>query len=123
MTIQKNGRLHVSRTHSLSQITPPRRCGVRRYPIQPPHFRFVTPVCHPNVHAATGEICLDVLKEEWSPAWTLHAAALAILVLLDNPDATSPLNCDAGNLLRSGDRRAYESLVRVCTSLYASASQ
>eukprot|EP00035_Acanthoeca_spectabilis_P037205 m.44025 g.44025 ORF g.44025 m.44025 type:complete len:161 (+) comp8493_c0_seq1:190-672(+) len=90
-----------------------------RYPIQPPHFRFVTPVCHPNVHAKTGEICLDVLKDEWSPAWTLHAAALAILVLLDNPDPTSPLNCDAGNLLRSGDRRAYVSLVRVCTSLHA----
>eukprot|EP00038_Savillea_parva_P014337 m.215331 g.215331 ORF g.215331 m.215331 type:complete len:161 (-) comp27778_c0_seq1:96-578(-) len=91
-----------------------------RYPIQPPQFRFVTPVCHPNVHATTGEICLDVLKEEWSPAWTLHAAALAILVLLDNPDPSSPLNCDAGNLLRSGDRRAYESLVRVCTSMHAS---
>jgi hypothetical protein len=35
-----------------------------RYPIQPPTFRFITPVCHPNVHATTGEICLDVLKDE-----------------------------------------------------------
>mmetsp|Transcript_60930 Transcript_60930/g.84745 ORF Transcript_60930/g.84745 Transcript_60930/m.84745 type:complete len:166 (+) Transcript_60930:105-602(+) len=91
-----------------------------RYPIQPPLFRFLTPVCHPNVHATSGEICLDVLKDEWSPAWTLHAAALAILVLLDNPDPTSPLNCDAGNLLRSEDRRAYNSLVRTYTSLHAS---
>ena len=35
-----------------------------RYPIQPPTFSFITPVCHPNVHATTGEICLDVLKDE-----------------------------------------------------------
>mmetsp|Transcript_3686 Transcript_3686/g.9217 ORF Transcript_3686/g.9217 Transcript_3686/m.9217 type:complete len:171 (+) Transcript_3686:224-736(+) len=90
-----------------------------RYPIEPPNFQFVTPVCHPNVHPKTGVICLDVLGEKWSPASTLHASALAILMLLDAPDPTSPLNCDAGNLLRSGDLRAYNSLVRVHTSLHA----
>lgn len=90
-----------------------------QYPIEPPRFKFVTPIFHPNVHGKTGEICLDVLKAEWSPAWTLHAACLAVLVLLDNPDATSPLNCDAGNLLREDDIRGYKSLARVYTQLHA----
>lgn len=93
------------------------------YPIEPPRFKFVTRLCHPNVHARSGEICLDVLKSEWSPAWTLHAACLAVLVLLDNPDPTSPLNCDAGNLLRANDLRGYSSLVRMTTMLHATKNE
>ena len=89
-----------------------------RYPIAPPVCTFVTPVFHPNVHAK-GDICLDVLRSAWSPAWSLAHACLAILVLLDSPDASSPLNCDAGNLLRGGDARAYRSMCRAYTRLYA----
>jgi peroxin-4 len=37
----------------------------------------------------------------------------AILVLLGAGDSTSPLNCDAGNLLRSGDVMAYNDLARM----------
>jgi peroxin-4 len=92
------------------------------YPFQPPVPRFETPVVHPNIHARTGEVCLDVLKSEWSPSWNLQAVCLAILVLLDAPDSSSPLNCDAGNILRSGDMRAYSSLVRSFTKLYATPS-
>ncbi len=90
----------------------------REYPLRPPRCSFVTPVFHPNVHAR-GDICLDVLGAQWSPAWTLAHACLAILVLLDSPDASSPLNCDAGNLLRSGDTRAFASLARAYTRLHA----
>jgi peroxin-4 len=89
------------------------------YPFQPPVVFFETPVVHPNIHAKTGEVCLDVLKSQWSPSWNLQAVCLAILVLLESPDCSSPLNCDAGNILRSGDMRAYESLVRSFTQLYA----
>jgi peroxin-4 len=45
---------------------------------------------------------LDILKKEWSPAWGLQAACRAVLALLSDPDAESPLNCDAGNMLRGG---------------------
>ncbi len=89
-----------------------------RFPLQAPVCTFVTPIVHPNIHKR-GDICLDVLTTAWSPAWTLTHACLAILVLLDNPDETSPLNCDAGNLVRSGDHRAYRSLCRAFTRLYA----
>lgn len=44
----------------------------------------------------TGEICLDILKAEWSPVWTLAAACLAVQALLSAPEASSPLNVDAG---------------------------
>ncbi|KAJ2745919.1 E2 ubiquitin-protein ligase peroxin 4 [Coemansia sp. BCRC 34301] len=92
-----------------------------QYPIQPPTLVFVTPVCHPNVHFETGEICLDILKAQWSPAWTLASTCLAVQVLLANPEPSSPLNCDAANLLRCGDVMGYKSLVGLYTRMYAHA--
>lgn len=38
------------------------------YPFAPPKARFITRIFHPNVHFDTGDICLDVLKSDWSPA-------------------------------------------------------
>ncbi|CDS03101.1 hypothetical protein LRAMOSA00503 [Lichtheimia ramosa] len=89
------------------------------YPIHPPTMQFTTKICHPNVHFKTGEICLDILKTEWSPAWTLKSTVLAVSLLLSNPEPSSPLNCDAANLLRCGDQLAYESMIRMYTQLYA----
>ncbi|KAJ1834744.1 E2 ubiquitin-protein ligase peroxin 4 [Coemansia sp. RSA 2711] len=93
-----------------------------QYPIKPPILAFVTPVCHPNVHFETGEICLDILKTQWSPAWTLTSTCLAVHVLLANPEPSSPLNCDAANLLRCGDDLGYSSLVRMYTQMFATDS-
>uniref|UniRef100_A0A7S1KVB3 UBC core domain-containing protein n=1 Tax=Percolomonas cosmopolitus TaxID=63605 RepID=A0A7S1KVB3_9EUKA len=90
-----------------------------QYPIQPPKASFVTPVFHPNVHFKTGEICLDILKETWSPAWTLLTVCRAIRSLLGAPEADSPLNCDAGNLLRYGDERGFKSMASMYTKLHA----
>lgn len=90
------------------------------YPIRPPVMRFVTRVFHPNIHFETGEICLDILKKEWSPAWSLQAACRAVMALLAAPDADSPLNCDAGNMVRAGDMRAFHAVARMYTAEYAS---
>jgi peroxin-4 len=42
----------------------------------------------------------------------------AIGLLLETPNPDSPLNCDAGNLLRSGDKLAYEQMVRLYATEY-----
>ncbi|KAJ2399524.1 E2 ubiquitin-protein ligase peroxin 4 [Coemansia sp. RSA 2559] len=90
-----------------------------QYPIKPPTLAFITPVCHPNIHFETGEICLDILKTQWSPAWTLASTCLAIRILLANPEPSSPLNCDAAHLLRCNDTVGYNSLVAYYTHLFA----
>jgi len=80
------------------------------YPISPPEIFFETKIFHPNIHLNTGEICLDILKSHWTPAWSLSLACQALIVLLANPEPSSPLNCDAGNLLRNNDFRGFSSL-------------
>ena len=47
--------------------------------------------------------------------WTLESIARAIVNLLLNPNADSPLNCDAGNAIRAGDILAFKSMARMYT--------
>ena len=94
------------------------------YPLEPPRMKFVTDkskcvdemvrtyIPHCNVDMRTGEICLDILKNEtWSPAWTLQTAVLAVVMLLDNQEPDSPLNVDMANLYRLDDQIAIKSIV------------
>lgn len=90
-----------------------------QYPLVPPAVRYRTKIFHPNVHFKTGEICLDILKSAWSPAWTLHSVCQAVMALMSDPAADSPLNCDAGNLLRNGDQRGFNSLAKMYTIEHA----
>ncbi|CCD12661.1 unnamed protein product [Trypanosoma congolense IL3000] len=94
----------------------------RDYPMVPPVAKFITKVFHPNVNFDSGDVCLDILKNRWSPAWTIRSVCRAILSLLTDPDPSSPFNCDAGNLLRAGDLMGYNSLVRLYAITQAGAT-
>ena len=87
------------------------------YPLAPPKVRFVTPICHPNVHFQTGEICLTLLTtEHWAPSYTLSSVMSAIQQLLTDPGLDSPLNVDIANLYREDDAVGWESLIRYWTA-------
>lgn len=67
------------------------------YPYAAPTIRFVTPCFHPNVDEH-GNICLDILKEKWSAAYSVRTVLLSLQSLLGEPNNDSPLNVHAANL-------------------------
>ena len=77
------------------------------YPFSPPKMRFITKGCfpsfihapflltlyvvwHPNVSSQTGAICLDILKDQWSPALSIKTALLSLQALLCSPEPSDP---------------------------------
>jgi len=90
------------------------------YPLSPPKVKCLTKTFHPNIDMRTGEICMDILSSKgWTPSWTVISIARAFLVLLQSPVPSSPLNCDAANLIRLGDDIGYTSLSKYYAKLYA----
>ncbi|CEJ95008.1 Putative Ubiquitin-conjugating enzyme E2 pex4 [[Torrubiella] hemipterigena] len=73
------------------------------YPLAAPKMRFVTSIVHPNIALDTGEICLDLLKDAWTPTYSVLECVRAVRMLLSYPATDSPLNVDVAALLRGGD--------------------
>ena len=53
-------------------------------------MKFDTKIWHPNVSSVTGVICLDILKNEWSPALSIRTALLSIQALMCCPEPDDP---------------------------------
>ena len=75
------------------------------YPSHPPEVSFKTPIYHPNVYR-NGDICLDILKTNWSPVYDVSNILVSIQSLLNDPNSKSPANAEAAKLYEE-DRAEY----------------
>jgi ubiquitin-conjugating enzyme (huntingtin interacting protein 2) len=92
------------------------------YPFEPPKMKFSSKIWHPNVSSQTGAICLDILKDQWSPALTIKTAMLSLQALLSMPEPDDPQDAVVATMYKS-DIDKFNSTARFWTETYARAKE
>eukprot|EP01080_Neovahlkampfia_damariscottae_P009768 gene9768-2095_t len=61
------------------------------YPFKPPKVTFKTKIYHCNINSKNGNICVDLLKDNWNPSIRMNKLFLSICCLLTDPNPSDPL--------------------------------
>ncbi|CAK9299395.1 unnamed protein product [Gordionus sp. m RMFG-2023] len=81
------------------------------YPHEPPKVKCETMVYHPNIDLE-GNICLNILREDWKPVLTINSLIYGLHYLLLEPNAEDPLNKEAAEELKNNKRLFEQNVYR-----------
>jgi len=87
------------------------------YPFKPPKIKFTTNIYHCNVNEKGG-ICLDSLKDKWSPTLTTKSVLAEIMALLQFPNPDNPLRAEIAKLYKE-DKAQHDKNAAEYTRKYA----
>lgn len=88
------------------------------YPFQPVKMKFITKVYHPNISSASGAICLDILKDAWSPVLTLKSTLISLQSLLCSPEPNDPQDAEVAKHYMTS-KGSFEDTATYWTQIYA----
>lgn len=89
----------------------------KQYPFEPPKMKFITKIWHPNISSQTGAICLDILKDQWSPALTIKTALLSLQALLCSPEPSDPQDAEVARMYKQ-DNAAFVKTASYWTEMF-----
>jgi ubiquitin-conjugating enzyme (huntingtin interacting protein 2) len=81
-------------------------------------MKFLTKVYHPNVSSASGAICLDILKDAWSPVLTLKSTLISLQSLLCSPEPNDPQDAEVAKHFTTS-KGSFDDTARYWTQIYA----
>ena len=69
------------------------------YPHDAPKVKCTTQIYHPNIDLM-GNVCLNILRDDWKPVLGINAVILGLIFLFIEPNPNDPLNHEAAALMR-----------------------